>query len=172
MKIIENGLSSVSDIYRKLKENDNSKTTEKKLGDILDRLEVLNLSDFSSSEEETKIIKKIQDVVINKFVRLINEDNAVNLTKKAYPKTIKEAFALESTDLQNIILETLRNRPNMTCIADRLPGFVISYLGIITRGEPRIKFETIVKREINQLLEISVLHKYSTDSNTRYRLLG
>ncbi len=71
--------------------------------------------------------------------------------------------------LAHFIVETLKNRPKYSCVKDALPGHVLKYYGIISRGKPRERFSRKVFRVLNQLENDSIVVIYIS-VNVRVKL--
>jgi hypothetical protein len=86
------------------------------------------------------------------------------------PKNINEALTLKPTRLRELIIDTLRTRPNCSCVRDALPGFVLKQLKIISRAGPREQFSQKVIRELRGMERDSIVEVYKA-TNVRVRLL-
>ena len=86
------------------------------------------------------------------------------------PTNIQEALKLKIVQLQQAIIETLKKRPNNSCVKDALPTFILQEWQIITRGAPRELFNKRVNRVLKKLAEESTVEIYKS-KNIRVRLL-
>jgi hypothetical protein len=93
------------------------------------------------------------------------------LEKTPKPKNIAEALALKPAILGELIVETLKKRPNYSCVKDALPGFVLNLLGIVSRGKPRERFKRKVFRTLTLLENESRILIYKS-VNVRVKLLN
>lgn len=93
------------------------------------------------------------------------------LRKTSKPKNINEAMSLMPAMLGELIVETLKKRPNCSCVKNSLPGFVLKHLGIVSRGKPREKFKRKVFRSLRLLEEESRILIYKS-VNVRVKLLN
>lgn len=91
--------------------------------------------------------------------------------KTTKPVNINQALLLKTTVLGEVIIETLKKRPNYSCTKDALPGYVLKYLGIVSRSKPREKFARKVLRTLPKLQEESRVSIYKS-KNIRVKLLN
>jgi len=92
------------------------------------------------------------------------------LDRNPNPKNIAEALSLQPAILCELIVETLRKRPNYSCVKDALPGLVLKFLGIVSRGNPRERFKRKVFRMLTTL-EKDLRIKIYKSVNVRVKLL-
>lgn len=88
----------------------------------------------------------------------------------AKPTNIQEALDLKLYGLKEIIIETLKTRPNYSCIRDALPSFVLKYLKIVSRRKPREKFMHKAFRALTELEKESKIKIYKS-KNVRVKLI-
>ena len=88
------------------------------------------------------------------------------------PSTVHEAIAMKPARLRAAIVEVLRHRPNCSCQKEALTGFVLKFLEIVTRGEPRKQFERKVIQAVGYLKTNGVIREYKTPKNVRIKLVG
>jgi hypothetical protein len=93
------------------------------------------------------------------------------LEKTPKPRNISEALSLKPEILGELIVETLKKRPNYSCVKDALPGFVLNLLGIVSRGKPRERFKRKVFRTLAQLEKESRVLIYKS-VNVRVKLIN
>jgi len=93
------------------------------------------------------------------------------LSKKSLiPENIKEALSLKPVIIGELIVETLKQRPNNSCVKDALPGLVLKHLSIVSRGKPREKFRRKIFRALKFLENESRVLIYKS-VNIRVKLL-
>jgi very-short-patch-repair endonuclease len=83
---------------------------------------------------------------------------------------IQEALALKRAQLSQVIVETLKTRPNYSCVKEALTGLVLKQLGVISRGMPREAFARKVNYTLNFLKSESIVEIYKS-KNVRVRLI-
>jgi len=93
-----------------------------------------------------------------------------SILRESPPSSIEEALRLKSNELQRAILEVMRERPNQSCIKEKVHTFVLKRWGLITRGAPRAKFARKVAQCIHQLEGFQKIETYKS-KNLRVRLL-
>ena len=86
------------------------------------------------------------------------------------PKNIHDALKMKPALLREVVIETLRTRPNHSCVKEALPGFVLKQLEIISRAGPREQFSQKVFRELRNMEKDSIVEVYKA-TNIRVRLL-
>lgn len=97
-------------------------------------------------------------------------DISYKKTVMAKPTNIQEALDLKLYGLKEIIIETLKTRPNYSCIRDALPSFVLKYLKIVSRRKPREKFMHKAFRALTELEKESKIKIYKS-KNVRVKLI-
>ena len=97
-------------------------------------------------------------------------DISYKKTVMAKPTNIQEALDLKLYGLKEIIIETLKMRPNYSCIRDALPSFVLKYLKIVSRRKPREKFMHKAFRALTELEKESKIKIYKS-KNVRVKLI-
>ncbi len=98
---------------------------------------------------------KNQDVVLLEDIKLEN---------------IQQALAIKSSDIRNLIIKVLKDRPNSSCIKDVLPGLILKDLDIISRGKPREEFSRKVHQAVRHLERAKTIETYKS-KNVRLRLI-
>ena len=76
---------------------------------------------------------------------------------------------LSSSEIKAAILRVLHNCPNRSCKRDSITSRVLKELCIVTRGQPRKRFERRIKRNLNVLEERGDVESYKA-KNERIRL--
>jgi very-short-patch-repair endonuclease len=82
----------------------------------------------------------------------------------------KRAAGFSPTEFQGAIVSALKECPNQSCTRKSLTGRVLRVFGILTRGNPRLEFESRVLRNVNALERKGVVEEYRA-KNHRVRLL-
>lgn len=73
-------------------------------------------------------------------------------------------------EIQDAIIQALRNRPNLSCTLHSLTTRVLKELGVMTRGKPREAFERRTMRSVSILEKRGQIETYKA-KNRRLRLL-
>ena len=85
-------------------------------------------------------------------------------------ENIQQALAMKSSDVRELIIRTLKCRPNFSCVKDAMAGLILKELNVISRNNPRREFS----RKVNQALrylERSGRIKIYKSKNVRIRLV-
>ena len=119
--------------------------------------------------------KKLQEIREAQFSYQGGDDRKQTDQNSESPKTItleniQEALALKRAQLSQVIIETLKTRPNYSCVKDALTGLVLKQLGVISRGMPREAFSRKVNQTLNLLKGESIVEIYKS-KNLRVRLI-
>jgi len=131
---------------------------------------------MDTSSLEFREAKRIVEVVLKKIYPLIKgklRGNNQPIPTNS-PSSIDELLQVTDKNLRAIIKEALGNLPNRTCVADpdKLCGFCLKYLDIVTRGAKREKFIAIGKVQVHKMIRDGIINVYTTGTNERYKLLG
>lgn len=144
------------------------------LRDIRDQLEELIPADFRDTAKEAKVIKEIEELVIERLCNLITDSTEIevdtDVMKVFPPRTIGDALRLNLDQFEKPIIMILKKRPNWTCVRSKLPIYLLKEWEIRTWGEPKEKFCDNVEKAIGKLLAKGTLRAY-TAKNDRLRLL-
>lgn len=104
-------------------------------------------------------------------------DNQGQKTKPSFespkvemPTSIQEALSMKQSQLRELIVETLKSRPNYSCVKDALPGFVLKQLHIISRGKPREEFSRKVNKVLRFMEKEAIVRIYKS-KNIRVQLI-
>lgn len=165
---IENGLADIEAVHVQLKQQKKDRQIIKRLEGILNSLEKTNLSSFNGSKEEKYVVARIIEIV-NKKLRPLVVSNATEPELTA--KTIKQALRLNSEETKLLIQETMRNRPNNSCIERDLVKFVLLDLEIVTKGEPRREFKEKLAKQVDFLVRNGILRRQDGKNGVRLKLL-
>ena len=92
-------------------------------------------------------------------------DNSASNTQSRRP-----LGEVSSQEISHAIINALRNCPKHSCTLYSLTGRVLKDVGVLTRGNPRAKFEKRVNRMVKSLCEKKQIEKYKA-KNERVRLL-
>lgn len=79
-------------------------------------------------------------------------------------------MVLKASDIRALIVKTLRNRPNFSCVKDALAGLILKNIDVISRGKPRKDFTQKVNQSIRYLERNNIVETYKS-KNVRIRLL-
>jgi very-short-patch-repair endonuclease len=159
------------------------------LWELLDELSIRPISDVNDSINN-EIVKEPNNE--KKFADKKNEkmDNiSNNIKRKSHIKqqslfdevnsesknsetinNIQDALSLPPAKLRYFIIETLKERPNFSCVKEQLGDFVIKYLNIITRGKPRQKFKRKINSVLNYMQRKEMVKIYKTSKNVRVKI--
>ena len=128
---IENG-RDVHEIFEHLKSKKKDSKINDKLKDILKELRHLKISNFNLDNNEREIILQISSVINNKLLPAINENlgeetnDDYDLNEDwTYPVCVPDLLDLKSWQVQELIKEALKSRPNNSCVRKSLPTFHI-----------------------------------------------
>jgi len=83
---------------------------------------------------------------------------------------IKLALAMKPVQLRKIIVDTLKERPNFSCVKDALHRFVLARMKVRTRGKPRELFQRKISRILNQMEREREIKVYKS-KNVRVQLM-
>ncbi|MCC6711970.1 MAG: DUF559 domain-containing protein [Candidatus Dadabacteria bacterium] len=99
-----------------------------------------------------------------------DQDSQMPANEIMYPDNIKQAISMKPIQLRKIIVDTLKERPNLSCVKDTLHGFVLARMKIITRGKPRESFQRKINRILNQMEKEGEIRVYKS-KNIRVQLV-
>ncbi|RZB37739.1 MAG: hypothetical protein SRB2_00841 [Desulfobacteraceae bacterium Eth-SRB2] len=91
-------------------------------------------------------------------------------TKIKTPASIQEALSMKQSQLRELIIETLKTRPNYSCVKSALHGFVLKQLHVISRGKPRAEFSRKVNKVLSFMEKKSIVRIYKS-KNIRVQLI-
>ncbi len=93
-----------------------------------------------------------------------SDSGTPNTQSRRHPEEVS------SQEISEAIIRALRKRPNNSCTLHSLTGRVLKEVGVLTRGNPRAKFEKRVRRMVRSLCEKDQIEEYKA-KNKRVRLL-
>jgi len=170
---IENGISDIETVYNRVKENKHESHILDQLKEIHSKLLSLNVVGFAGDEEEKHVVDSIARVVNHKLVKIFEDEESEEQEYGDwyYPESVDELLNIESWKIQEIIKDTLRNRPNNTCVKEKLPTLALKQLEIITSGQPRERVIHYMTKELETMIENGLVKDYLGGKNQRVRLL-
>ena len=126
-----------------------------------------NSSSFDKDDKFTKTDVKFngEEVMTNDSDNYLNDDSEAKCVSDN-----RKIDEVSTSEISKSVLEVLKDCPNNSCKLDSLTGRVLKDLCILTRGNPRIKFENRVMRMVNILEKKNLIEKYKS-KNKRLRLL-
>jgi hypothetical protein len=138
---------------------------------------IIEDSDLQDQDEETQ-----EDIWARKSNERDGKEDAKGNTDRKEEKprpsskpatldSIDDAIRLNNQRLGEIIIDTLKTRPNYSCKQDALVTFVLRHMGIVSRGRPRHIFESKVLRVLYSLEQDGLVRIYKS-KNIRVKLIG
>ncbi len=174
---IENG-APIGDVYDRVKSEKEESKIYDKLLDILDRLKSLNVSGFTGEDGERRVVEQISRVVQYKLLSMVEDEvreptpDPEDYTEEwFYPNTVSELCGLKSWQIQEIVKEVLKKKPNSTCKKDALSTLILRFLQIRTTGTPRTMAEAKINFELQKMVSNGLVEEYHGGTNDRIRLL-
>lgn len=147
-----------------------------KLWEMLKELDIQpiaqqNIQSISDcSDENDQVDEENANDLIRDIQSPQEEVSSPASTDNANPvNNIQDALRMKPEKLRAIICETLKTRPNRSCVKEDFPGFVLKKIGVISRGNPREAFCRKVKRVLNQMIAEGVVSEYKS-KNLRIKL--
>jgi len=124
-------------------------------------LSKLKASEFSESEEELRLIRRIEGLV-ERVAGLVPEDieltQELNPTRpKKSPSTIDQATKLSDDNVAWAVLRIFKTRRRGRIDRGQITTLLLQRWGILSRGLPRQKFEAIVERVVDRLVNNNLL---------------
>jgi hypothetical protein len=166
---IEGGEASIESVFERLKQRTSNTVVRDRLQAILTQIEETNIAGFTGSVEERMIAEKLIRVVNIKLKAALD----VVIDEPNYsPKNVEDLLALPKSKVQDLIRQMLRARPNYTCQEKDVCKFTLKHLSITTRGAPRAQSESLISAEIESLVDLGLVERYSVSKETRLRLLA
>lgn len=176
---VERSSSSVSDVHAEVQKRKKGNLLHDRLTQIYGEIKKLDISDLANLDHESsefKEAKRIVEVVVKKIYPLIEgrAKNSKTVNPPELPSSIDELLQVNPQTLRAIIRETLSKRPNRTCVGDpeKLCGYSLNYLGIVTKGTNRNKFMAKGQSQVVKMIKDGIIQVYSTGTNSRYKLIG
>lgn len=161
----------LDDAYAITKARKSDNKTCDDLESILRKLQAIKLISVIDNKCELNLCQQIIEIVNSKFTKVVNTANHDSFGAVSYdnmPRNIDEALKMTEKQLSAVILATLRERPNSTCVKDKLCDYVLNYLNIITRREPRKLFMNKVMNTTKGLVASGQIQEYVA-KNVRLR---
>lgn len=143
------------------------------LTDLVESLRKLNIGLYQSTDEEVELIEQVIELVNNKLSRLLTDNVFADDDEEddfILPENIKDAMAVNSSMLTKWVIKALMQRPNRTCMKDKITDVVLQYANIISRGGPRSEFTRKLLQHVHVMIEEGFLEEYKS-KNARIRLL-
>lgn len=88
-----------------------------------------------------------------------------------YSPSARRAEEITAAEIQGAIVSALLKCPNQSCTLHSLTSRVLREVGVLTRGNPRLKFERRVMRSVDSLEKRGGIEKYKA-KNRRVRLIN
>lgn len=123
-----------------------------------------------SSQDESKELSpsmNFLDKPDDSMPKTEKEDEQYSTQPKSDKSSVDD---ISGADIAIAIIFILRESPNNSCTEDSLPKRILKYFGVITRGQPRIRFDLKVKNTVNRLDKKGEIEKYKS-KNKRVRLI-
>jgi hypothetical protein len=128
--------------------------------EVLERLLVKRDFDLSETQQE---IKDSGDETPKNTIETVQAAPTTRMT-------VQDALALRPAELRELIIDVLEERPNNSCMKNRLATEVLKKCEIITRGNPRLNFEHKVLGAIKYMDTQGHVKIYHTGVNERIKL--
>lgn len=173
---IENRLCDIQETYNAIKTDIKQGELFNQLEVILNRIQGINIGAISSADDECQeMMERIVEVVNNRLAPLVGYENGdqedlVAIDDIEWPDSIEEAQTMPGVHLKPIIVEVLRERPNKSCVKDQLVKYVLEYLEILTRGEPRKWFSKKIDDVVKEMVWEGMIREYQA-TNIRLQLM-
>ncbi len=173
---IADGCSDVGAIYDSIRPDIKQGELFNHLSGILNKIQSINVGSISNVDDDCHVlIEGIVEVVNNKLAPLVGYENddqedLLTIDDIEWPNSIEEAQKMPSVNLKPIIAEVLMERPNKSCVKDKLVKYVLEYLDILTRGEPRKWFSKKIDDVVKEMVWEGMLREYQA-TNVRLQLM-
>lgn len=139
----------------------NQDKTLESLWQELEQLEIKPVSESSPRNDASETMHNRQGQ---------NTMPSFKSTKIETPTSIQEALSMKRSQLRELIVETLKSRPNYSCVKDALPGFVLKQFHVISRGKPREEFSRKTNKVLRFMEKESIVRIYKS-KNIRVQLI-
>ena len=150
----------------------------KSIEGLVKKCDMMGIVPITKNQE---VEKDNQPVVVQKKADKSEEDKSSLLlfddeidentvSDDVIPNDISEAISIKRNYIRNIIVKTLKERPNHSCVLEKLPSYILKKWGVISRGQPREKFCTKVIRIAKNMDKGGRLKIYKS-KNIRVKLL-
>jgi len=146
------------------------------------KLSALKIREYNGTESENSLIADICKLANGKLKSIIDVDDEnlgspnhiiplqpTSNNKKRLPTTIDQALEMNIEQVLFLIQAALKNRPNNSCVEIQLPKFMLNECVIRTSGSPREKFNHLVDKSVDSLVNSGYLERYKA-KNQRIRL--
>jgi very-short-patch-repair endonuclease len=87
------------------------------------------------------------------------------------PQTIQEALSLKPAKIRNFIVDILKDRPNNSCVKNKLGKYLLKHFELRTWGQPREAFYRKVDSSVSFMQRQGQVKVYKTSKNVRVKLL-
>lgn len=170
----ESGMIELEELCEHVKEFRDESRIIGDLREILKRLRELNVAGFAGDAEESRVVQEISRVVNKKLVAMLeldNEEEDRQLEDWYLPSSVPELMELEPWQVHELIKDTLKSRPNSSCVRDKLPTFVLRFNQIRSSGRPREEAVSRIVKDLDTMIGNGLVQAYKTGKNNRIRLL-
>ena len=169
---IENGLSKIESVYESIRLGKDENRILDELKEIEKKLLSLNVVGFSGEDDEKVVVDSIARIVNQKLVKIVEEAAGEMEFEKWYePTTVDALLELKSSQIQELIKETIRNRPNQTCIKENTAIYMLKNLEIVTARGPKARVLKLVNDQQADMIASGLLREYQNGKNVRVKLL-
>ena len=138
---------------------------------VVDPYQVMNGADESEEDMEIAMPEQVDevrhDLEPDKEGNLDQFDSSIEGTIESFEH--RKLETIESSEIQQTILNVLANCPNQSCTLDSIGTRVLKELGVNTRGKPRDEFVKRVSKSLGILTRKSKVEQYKS-KNMRIRL--
>ena len=133
----------------------------------------LDDKDKSDNEFQSQSVKSYNDL-FSADRENSNSEN-IQVDKEKTFKTfvidnIQQALALKSSDVRELVIRTLKRRPNYSCVKSAMAGLILKELNVISRSNPRKEFGRKVNQALRYLERNGRIETYKS-KNVRIRLV-
>lgn len=163
---------SIDEAYDILNSDLNDNKLCSQLYELVDRIRRLNIGLYQSTDEEVDLIEQTLDLVNNKLAKLLIENKCEirEIDNVVIPNNINEAIDMPESQLNKLILQMLEQRPNHSCVKEKITNYVLNFINVRSNGTPRSEFNRRTLKVLDYLIEEGFVEEYK-DKNTRIRLL-
>jgi very-short-patch-repair endonuclease len=155
--------------FHRIRESAYYANPEKTLESLWQELEQLEIKPVSeSSPKQNDVHETMHDRQQQKTIPLIP---GFESAKVETPTNIQEALSMKQSQLRKLIIETLKTRPNYSCVKNALHGFILKQLHVISRGKPREEFSRKVNKVLRFMEKKSIIRIYKS-KNIRLKIMS
>ena len=162
-------------VYQQIKDSKNDNEFLNALTLVEKRIKSIRIASFQERDEEVDAIVRVRNLLDQKLMKLVpksmqevSRDNKLS-GRFSKPTCISDAMLLDENHLEREILRTLQTRPNMSCVRDRVPDFLLQRWALRSRGLPRQRFCERIERFVEKLVDRGVIKAYKA-TNDRVRI--